>query len=128
MRPKGDGSVRREPSRISISKAEPKFTAAIDNDQIFRRLILDEVRAGRLTAARRRRIVRYAAGLRISAVEVGRMVAECQSEVLSSRNPIARRHALRLVEEECSPWPRVPTVLLVVLGTLICLLAIRPMW
>ena len=51
------------------------FAPAIDNREIFRELIKDELRNGRLSAAGRRRIVRYAANLRMSAVEAGQLIA-----------------------------------------------------
>ncbi|UCE62325.1 MAG: hypothetical protein JSU63_11545 [Phycisphaerales bacterium] len=76
----------------------PDFTPSIDNREVFRRLIADELRNGRLTPARRRRIVRYAAGMGLSATEAGRMVTACREEVLKSANPVERNHALRLVE------------------------------
>jgi hypothetical protein len=75
------------------------------NEDIFRQLIADEIRTGRLTPARRRRIVRYAAQLRLSAVDAGMMIAQCREEVLQSRDPDERLHALRLVEP---PKPRIP--------------------
>jgi len=66
--------------------------------EIFREMIAQEVRCGRMDAARRRRIVRYAAQLGLSAVEAGEMIETCREEALRSEDPIIRRHALRLVE------------------------------
>ena len=88
-----------QPTRPDIS------ANAISQEEIFRQLIADEVRAGRLTPARRRRIVRYAAQLRLSAVDVGLMIAQCREEALQSQDQTERLHALRLVEP---PTPRIP--------------------
>lgn len=78
--------------------------------EVFRRMIEEEIRQGRLTPAGRRRIVRYGAQLRLSAVEVGRLVSECRAEILRSEDATARRHALRLVDPPREPWP-IPWVL-----------------
>jgi len=84
----------------------PRSSAhAISQEEIFRQLIADEVRAGHLTPARRRRIVRYAAQLRLSAVDVGLMIAQCREEALQSQDQTERLHALKLVEP---PKPRIP--------------------
>ena len=78
------------------------YTRRIDTKEIFRELIAQEVRSGRLTPSRRRRIVRYAAQLSLSTVETGRLIAECRDEALESEDPEVIYHALRLVE----PPPR----------------------
>lgn len=53
----------------------------LDTASIFREMIAREVRDGTLTPSRRRRIVRYAAGLRLSAREAGRLIEECRRAV-----------------------------------------------
>jgi len=63
----------------------PGRGASLDTRLIFRRMIEDEVRAGRLTRSRRRRIVRYAAQLDLSAVETGRLIDECRAKVAAER-------------------------------------------
>jgi len=78
----------------------PEFVPQIDTHEVFRALIADEIRNGRLTPVRRRRIVRYAAGLKMSAVEAGRLIAACREEILTSEDPTGRRHALRLVDPQ----------------------------
>ena len=77
----------------------------IDTKEIFRRLISQEVRSGRLTPSRRRRIVRYAAQLHLSAVETGRLIAECREEALESEDPEEIYLALRLVEPPPAEMP-----------------------
>ena len=54
----------------------PVFRPKIDNETIFRELIKAELRNGRLSPWRRRKIVRYAAHLNMSAVEVIRKARE----------------------------------------------------
>ncbi len=81
----GDDPPRREPR-------SPRIQA------IFRELIVQEIRNGRLSTARRRRIVQYSAQLGLSAVQTGRMIDECRKEVLADDDPDARTHALQLVE------------------------------
>jgi hypothetical protein len=87
------------------SAKDLKFAPAIDNGEIFRQLIKDELRNGRLTRTRRHRIVRYAAKLRMSAVEAGQLIARCRDEALQSIDPVERLHALRLAEPEPSSIP-----------------------
>jgi hypothetical protein len=77
----------------------------IDTKEIFREMIAQEVRSGRLSPSRRRRIVRYAAQLRLSAVETGRLITECRDEALESEDPEAIYHALRLVEPPPKTMP-----------------------
>ena len=74
------------------------FIPSIDTRDIFRQMIALEVRNGRLTPARRRRIVRYAAQMGLSAVEAGQLITASRKEVLESDDPTERYHALRLVE------------------------------
>ena len=81
------------------------YTQRIDTKEIFRELIAQEVRSGRLTPSRRRRMVRYAAQFHLSAVETGRLIAECRDEALESEDAEEIYHALRLVEP---PPPTMP--------------------
>ena len=79
----------------------------IENREIFAELIAEEIRSGRLTTERRRRIVRYAAGMGLSAVEAGRLMDACREEALQSEDAVIRGHALRLVEPPLAltlPW------------------------
>lgn len=107
----------------------PQFTPPIALDDVFRRMIAIELQNGRLTRARRRRIVRYAARMGLTAVEAGRLIAECREEALHSDDPGERQHALRLVEPEP---PRIPVALtlgvVVALAILLDLLVVRWLW
>ncbi len=56
-----------------------RMNRRISEEEIFAELIKTEVREGPLTAARRRRLVRYAAHLHLSAVDVGQMITQCRA-------------------------------------------------
>ena len=107
----------------------PAFVPSIDTQDIFRQLIADEVRSGRLTPARRRRIVRFAARLGLSAVQTGRLITACREEALRSDDPTERYHAMRLVEPDPT---RVPTpikiALLVGAALVVDLLVLKGLW
>lgn len=70
----------------------------ISTGDVFRQLILDEVRTGRLTPARRRRIVAYAARLGLSAVEAGELLEDCRRQLEREDHPAADMPALKLAE------------------------------
>jgi hypothetical protein len=97
----------RDEARSFVGGFKSTGSRRIEIKEIFRRLIAQEVRSGRLTPSRRRRIVRYAAQLHLSAVETGRLIAECREEALHSEDPEEIYHALRLVEPPPAtmPWP-----------------------
>ncbi|MGB0714468.1 MAG: hypothetical protein ACPGXK_01235 [Phycisphaerae bacterium] len=65
-----------EAAETSLSVPTPPGTR-----EIFERMIEQEVRNGRLTAHRRRRIIRYAAQLRLNAVDAGMLIQQCQERV-----------------------------------------------
>lgn len=81
----------------------PPFRPHISTRDVFERLIDEELRSGRLTPWRRRRIVRYAARLGLSAVEAGRYVDQCRDRALASADPVERSYGLQLVEPPESP-------------------------
>ena len=98
----------REPLRIRPRDVPRDHPTRIDHDEIFRKLIADELRGGRLDSSRRRRIVRYAAQMGLSAVEAGRLMAACREEALASSDADIREHALRLALPDRRgnlPWP-----------------------
>lgn len=113
----------------STSNEAPEFVPHIDTHEVFRALVADEIRNGRLTPVRRRRIVRYAAGLRMSAVEAGRLIATCREELIESADPIERHHALRLSD----PQPErisapLKISILVVLAIIADLMIVKWLW
>ncbi len=77
----------------------PIYRPTMHIDDIFRELIRAEIRHGRLSAWRRRRIVQYAAQLKLSAVEAGRLIEECRDELQTDDDPVAAEHAFALVTE-----------------------------
>ena len=99
---------QREPLRIRPRENTAAHPIRIENHEIFRQLIAEELRRGRLSNAERRRIVRYAAGMGLSAVDAGKLVADCREEALLDGDPTVRQHALRLVlppERRPVAWP-----------------------
>ena len=103
------GSVKEEP---------PSFAPTIPTEDIFRRLIAEEIRSGRLTPRRRRKIVQYAAQLQLSATQAGELIEACRQGALDSEDPVEQRCAFRLVD---APRPKIPTHLKI---TLVILAAI----
>ncbi len=89
-----------EADRRMASEGTPTYVPKIEMRNIFHQMIADELRNGRLTRHRRKRVIRYAAQLGLSAVEAGRLITTCREQVLESADPIERRHALKLVEPE----------------------------
>ena len=83
----------------------PAFVPTIDIEDIFRNLIEDELRHGRLTRARRKRIVQYAAQLRMSAVQVGQLIEACRRRVVESGEPAEQCHVLPLIEPRPAKVP-----------------------
>lgn len=77
----------------------------ISEEEIFTELIKEEVRTGRLTAARRRRLIRYAAHLQISAVDVGNLIADARRTTDTANRPAPPRPVMKLVTP---PPARVP--------------------
>jgi len=94
--------VRQGATIRAVDEVEPldRDVPHIDTNMVFRELILDEIRSGRLSRSRRRRIVRYAAALGLSAVDAGNMIAECREQLLDEEDPVSQGHALRLVEPD----------------------------
>ena len=73
--------------------------ASLSTEAIFRALIAGELRNGRLTPARRRRIVRYGASMGLTASELGKLITQCRNEALLSEDHVERHHALRFVDQ-----------------------------
>ena len=118
---------RQVPPREARSRVDSSssYVAALGTREIFRQLIANEIRSGRLTPARRRRIVRYAASLGMSAVEAGELITACHKQIMESDDPAGRYHALRLVRAQPG---RVPLALkisiVIVLAILLDLLLV----
>ncbi len=78
----------------------PAFVPRIEKRDVYYEMIASELRNGRLTRARRKRIIQYAAHLGLNAVEAGRLITQCGELALQSDDPVERDHALKLVEPE----------------------------
>lgn len=75
------------PRRLGLARGycEGEGNGRLDTETIFRELIRQEILAGRLNRKQRRRVVRYAAQLGLSAVEAGEMIAECRRAALPAK-------------------------------------------
>ena len=71
----------------------------LDTRAIFEKLIENEVRSGRLSPWRRRRIIKYAAQLRLSAIEAGKMIDECRRRMEADR-ATDPRPAFKIIRQE----------------------------
>ncbi len=109
------GSEARPSSGAEVSNRPLR----LDTQTIFREMIARELRCGRLTAAQRARIVRYASQMGLSAVETGELIAECRAEALQSGDARVRGFALRLVEPAA---PRIPTLVKIAAVVLVALI------
>ena len=55
-------------------------TYKIGCESIFRRMIENEMRAGRMSKGRRRKLIQFGSHLGLSPVEVGELIARCRME------------------------------------------------
>ena len=103
------------------SDALHAFTPSVDREAIFRQLIDQELRHGRLNKATRARIVGYACGMGVSATRAGELVRECATEMSRQRHAPEREFALRILNEPQEP-DRIATPLLLAIGVATVLL------
>ncbi len=73
----------------SLSDDHPPYVPTIDPIDVFRQMIIDELRADRLTVAQRIEMVRYARPLGLSPARSRQLIAECISEVCRSDARVA---------------------------------------
>lgn len=106
--------TEQETGRRIAPEDPPAFVSKIEMRDVFHQMIAEELRNGRLTQERRKRIIRYAAQLGLSAVEAGRLITTCREQVLESADSVGRRHALKLVEPEPERVPAAFKLALVV--------------
>ena len=76
----------------------PAFVPLIGVQEILRRLVADELSAGRLTPARRRQIERCAVEMGLSVHQASRLLESCRDQAMIHGNATARRNALRLIK------------------------------
>ena len=92
----------------------------LSNKAIFRRLIGEEIRNGRLSTHRRKRIVQYAAHLGLSAVEMGEMIEQCSQDCFGESHQQNLQPELPMMETSEKPSH---TAIAMCLAGLICILA-----
>jgi len=102
----------------------PIYRPTMPIDDLFRELIRAEIRHGRLSPWRRRRIVQYAAQLKLSAVEAGRMIEECRDELLTDEDPLAAEHAFALVTESEKSYSLLWNVAFILAGLAMLIIAV----
>lgn len=90
------GSDDRTMQRASTGTRD-RFAPPVRTEDVFRSLIEEELRTGRLSASRRRRIVRYAAAMGLDAAAAGELITQCRDEALKDSDPRVRQHAMRLI-------------------------------
>lgn len=100
--------------------ARPPHAVEVNVAEVIERVIEMEIRSGKLTPARRRRLVRYAASLGLSAREAGELVQRCAERAAESDNPLERRAALRLVRPPADrrPWAAIAAVVILAFAVL----------
>lgn len=93
QRTRGNKSIRARTNDRVIPFAPP-----IESHDVFRQLIEEEIRNGRLSTSRRRRIVRYAAQLGLSATQAGRLIEASRAEFQQERASRNSQSQLRWVQ------------------------------
>ena len=123
LRYHGDDSDRAAPRPSTGTKrgARP-FEPSVDREAIFRMLIHQELRHGRLHKSSRARIVRYACGMGLSAVRAGELVRECAEELARDGDAFERQFALRVLRDP-GRSDQVPISLLAAIGVLTAVVA-----
>ena len=80
--------------------------ARLDTETIFREVIDNELRAGRLTTSQKAQIMRFGVEFGLSDAETTDLINECRDKALVSADPAERRYA----RQHLDPGPaRIPT-------------------
>jgi len=103
---------------------ERTFIPAVDREAIFRELVRQELRVGRLNRATRARIVRYACGMGLSALQAGKLIENCSEEAAGAMRAVKATPRPRLVTPDTHK-PRSPVLL--ALGIIMGIAAIAAM-
>ncbi len=91
-----DGVERRASYRAAAERFENDATAAFDTKAIFRETIVRELKDGKISPGRRRRIIRYAARMGLSAVEAGHLLSRCRDQAMSELDACKETPTLRM--------------------------------
>ncbi len=91
------------------------FQPSIAVDEIFEHMFVQELRDGRLTPKRRKRLVQYAAQMGLSARQAGVLMDRCCQNAIVKGDEPAYGHALRLADP---PQPRIsePTRMAIIIA------------
>jgi hypothetical protein len=116
-----DPGYEPEPELIIIDEPDlDRPMSRFELHAVFREAVRWELSRGRLSKWRRKRLVQYAAALRISAVEAGQLIQEAvQAEYEADRAAEPDAPQLRLVSADPPGWPtwaKLATALAVVLA------------
>ena len=112
-----------------------RLLESLETRDIYEQMIDHELRVGRLSPSRRKRIIRYAAGLGLSAVEAGKLVDACQAKIASEQGQPDPSPTLKMAESSPTPnqparidaiWKIGAVVLLAVVVDLMMLGLLRP--
>ncbi len=109
----------RDDARLFLGGNSLAGVQYVNTREVFRKLIAQELRSGRLTPARRRRLVRYAEEFRLSPVETERLIAECRAEALESDDPEVICHALRVIEPSPQAMPLIVKLIIALIVAIV---------
>lgn len=114
------GNYKTPPTQRLLSDDHPAYVPTIHPIDVFRQMIIDELLADRLTAARRVEMVRYARPLGLSPARSRQLIAECISEVC--RSDAQATSALSPTQAARRSMRRLKPYLFMLSGTLLILL------
>jgi|GEM_PF-5145707 len=107
-----DGRERRASYRHMAKRRAEDSLSAFDSRAVYREMIIHEIKNGALSPWRRKRIVRYAAKLGLSAVEAGRLLAECRAQAAAELESRKEPPRLCVRADATRQSPRTALVLL----------------
>ena len=110
----------RSVEQTSCVNDHPPFTPSIPTDDVFRKLIITELRSGRLTPKRRQEISRYALQFGLSLAQTEDLIANakrCTANDGETLEPTTNREA-----RDCRRHPSVKPIVYVIGGVFLILL------
>ncbi len=91
-----DGTERRANARHRTLISQDAPATSLDTKAIFREMMVHEIKNGTLSSWRRKRIVRYAAKMGLSAVEAGQLVSQCRGQAMRELDALKETPTLRV--------------------------------